>query len=100
MAHRRFRTLAASIVAGAVLVISSAGGASALSQSTSPAACWTEIRVASKTTGATYHSTSDKQSWYKGVKQNAGATSYTGATRLTTVTTEAPTIASSGFACR
>ncbi|WP_448058952.1 hypothetical protein [Cellulomonas hominis] len=74
--------------------------ASALTQSTGVASCSTEVRVASKTTGQTIHATSANQMWDKGYKNNAGATSYTGYKRLQLVQTTAPTIASSGFACR
>lgn len=77
--------------------------ASALSQITSngvTCAKTSEVRVASRTTGQTYHFSSLGQSWNKGVKQNAGATSYTGKPSLSWVSTTAPTIHSSGFACR
>jgi hypothetical protein len=88
------------LLAAAALVGGVAGSASALTQTTGAASCSTEVRVASLTTGLTYHSTVVGQVWDKGYKQNAGATSYTGWSYLKSVTTQAPTIASSGFACR
>jgi hypothetical protein len=98
--HKMKRRLFVVMSVSVLMVALGATGASAIIQSTNPAVCETEIRVASKTTGETYHSTSERQSWYKGVKKNAGATSYTGYAYLYYVATSAPTIASSGFACR
>lgn len=92
--------LAAFGVTATFLITGVATGASAISQITGPVSCSTEVRVASKTTGATYHRTSVGQVWYKGVKNNNGATSYTGYKSLTFVQTDAPKIASSGYACR
>src|SRR6478736_4286469 len=77
------------LLATAVLVGGVAGSASALTQTTGPASCSTEVRVASVTTGQTYHSTVVGQLWDKGYKQNAGATSYTGWSYLKSVTTQA-----------
>lgn len=87
--------LALSLFTGAIST-----GANAVTQATGPATCATEIRVASKTTGETYHRTSMAQYWYKGYKNNSGATSYTGFKNLDWVATDAPKIASSGYACR
>lgn len=97
--RRTLGGLGAALLATA-LIGATATGASALIQTTGPASCSTEVRVASKTTGQTYHATVVGQLWDKGYKNNAGATSYTGWNYLQSVSTQAPTIASSGFACR
>lgn len=94
------RRTGAVLVVATVLVGGVAGSATALTQTTGPASCTTEVRVASKTTGQTFHSTVVGQVWDKGYKNNAGATSYTGWNYLKSVTTTAPTIASSGYACK
>lgn len=91
-------TIAAMLAMGLIIPLT-ATGAQALSQITGQCSCSTEIRVASSTVGQTEHRTSQGQYWDKGVR-NGGATSYTGYTYLTFVQTDAPTINSSGYACR
>jgi len=58
-----------------------------------------EIVIASQTTGATYHSDSSGSRWYKGVKANQGATTYTGRAAVGHVSVDAPSIASAGYRC-
>lgn len=94
------RVAAATALVLGLLVPLTATGAQALSQITGPVSCSTEIRVASRTTGQTWHMTSAGHRVDKGVHYNDGATTYTGYTSLTWVQTDAPAIASSGFACR
>lgn len=81
----RRRAAVASIMTAVGLVLGSAvvaAPAQAITPTPGPASCSVQIAVASQTTGATWHRTSMAQNWYKGIKANSGATSYTGYTYL------------------
>ncbi|WP_157544267.1 hypothetical protein [Jonesia quinghaiensis] len=91
-------------VCAALFVFAGITPASAVTQDTMYPVCGTEVIIASQTSGDTYHRTylNGKMvyGWSKGVKNNSGATSYTGRNNWTNTRVQAPKIASSGYRCR
>lgn len=92
--------LAAGIVAWGMFLTGATGAHAASTQNIDECGCpFKEVILASKTTGATTH-TADGKSWDKGVKDNSGATTYTGKQWVVRGTVSASkSIYSAGYRC-